>query len=123
MKKILLGSNRELELLIVALMGHSLQGAENIRLHNRCLDAIESIAELGYNDDGTVRIYELDSRGELIVQNGEPIFAGRLKSTPATLELDRPEFQFLKTRVCESTSWNPRQSRVVCKLIDKFDAA
>jgi len=120
MKEVTLTSDRELEVLLIALTASSIKGVEQIRMAGKCLDALENIANLAYDAEGSLKIYEMDG-GQIRIENNRPVRASTLKSVPSVLKLDEAQFAFLKTRIFEAGEWSGTAAAVLYRLLQKFE--
>lgn len=121
MKSIQLQTDRELEVLLVAL-ATPLKGVEAIRLAGKCLDALERIANISYDSEGNLQIYKIEN-GQVKIENNQPVRACSLKQKPATLELEDAYFNFLKARVFEASEWSGYAAATIYRLLQKFEEA
>lgn len=121
MKFIQLDTDRELEVLLIALTGE-IKGMEQIRLAGKCLDSLERIATLAYDKEGNIQIYTVKD-GQIQIKDGQPVRQVSLKERPIKLELEDAHFNFLKARIFDASSWSGHAVATMYKLLQKFDEA
>lgn len=120
MKTVVIQTNRELEVLLVALTGSGIKGTESVRLAGKCLDSLEQVADIHYDAEGNIQVYQLEG-GQVKIEEGRPVRASRLKEQPATLALEDAYFNFLKARIFEASEWMGAALPTLYRMLQRWE--
>jgi hypothetical protein len=117
MKTVQLQDIVDVELILAALYAKPISGLEQLRLFDKVLSALEGIANIKYDENGNVMVFEMENGKVVFDENNRPRRAITWKSDKRELRLEDGHAEFLKARLT-ATEWTGAAARRALRIVE-----